>query len=158
MSGIFGCWHLDGSRLKNDALHTVLAPTSIRPESEQAHTWHRDSIGFGCHSGDQSSLSVIRRNPSIVSVFDGRLDNRNELLLALPGRSFLDSHSSDADFVRATYEDYGESFAERIEGDFTCAVFDGLANRLLIARDRLGVRPLCFTSLNGTFLFASDAK
>src|SRR4051812_45003003 len=158
MSGIFGCWQLDGSRLKNNALHTVLASTSIGPESEPAHTWHRDSVGFGCHSGDQSSLSVSGRNPSIVSVFDGRLDNRDELLLAVPGRSFLHSHSSDADFVRATYEEYGESFVERIKGDFACAVFDPRANRLLVARDRLGVRPLCFASVNDTFLFASDAK
>ena len=158
MSSIFGCWHLDGSRLKKDALQTFLASAPSSPEVEEALTWRGDSAGFGCHSNDRSSLSVSERGPSIVSVFDGRLDNRDELLLALPERTCLDSHSSDADFVRATYEEYGESFAERIEGDFTCAVFDPLANRLLIARDRLGVRPLCFTSLHGTFLFASDAK
>jgi len=158
MSGIFGCWHLDGSRLKKDALQTFLASAPIAPEVEEALTWRGDCVGFGCHSSDRSSLSVSERGPSIVSVFDGRLDNRDELLLALPGRSFLDSLSSDADFVRAAYEEYGDSFAERIEGDFTCAVFDPRANRLLMARDRLGVRPLCFTSLNATFLFASDAK
>ena len=158
MSSIFGCWHLDGSRLKKDALQTFLASAPISPEVEKALTWRGDSVGFGCHSSDRSSLSVGERGPSIVSVFDGRLDNRDELLLAMPGGSFLHSHSSDADCVRATYEEYGESFAERIEGDFTCAVFDPRANRVLIARDRLGVRPLCFTSLNGTFLFASDAK
>jgi asparagine synthetase B (glutamine-hydrolysing) len=158
MSGIFGCWHFDGSRLKNDALQTFLPSASIAPEVGEALTWRGDSVGFGCHSSDRSSLSVSGPSPSIVSVFDGRLDNRDELLSAVPGRSVLDSHSSDADFVRATYEQFGESFAKRIEGDFACAVFDPLANRVLIARDRLGVRPLCFTSLNGTFLFGSDAK
>src|SRR5205823_177775 len=49
-------------------------------------------------------------------------------------------------------------FIDQIAGDFVCAVFDGGANRLLVARDRLGVRPLCFTYVNDTVLFASDAK
>jgi asparagine synthase (glutamine-hydrolysing) len=93
-----------------------------------------------------------------MCVFDGRLDNREELSSALRGRAVLDSQSSDADFLAATYEEYGQSFVERITGDFACAVFDPAAKQLLLARDRIGVRPLCFTWVNRTFLFASDAK
>src|SRR3954468_12346360 len=99
MSGIFGCWHLDGARLKDGALDAILAPVSVRPDFDEARTWRADPIVFGYHSRNRSSLSLSGRTPSIVSLFDGRLDNRDELSLALPERSFLGSSSSDADFV-----------------------------------------------------------
>jgi asparagine synthase (glutamine-hydrolysing) len=158
MSGIFGCWRLDGSLLKSDALRRPLASAPIHPQVTEALTWHRGSVGLSCHSSDHSSLGITGRNRSIVAVFDGRLDNRDELSLALRRRNFLHSRSTDADFVAAAYEEYGDSFTERIKGDWACAIFDAAANRLIVARDPLGVRPLCFTTVNDTFLFASDAK
>jgi asparagine synthase (glutamine-hydrolysing) len=90
-------------------------------------------------------------------VFDGRLDNREELLSILREGS-LDPESPDCDFVRSAYNAFGDDFVDRIQGDFVSAVFDPVRNRLVVARDRLGVRPLCFTEANNTVLFASEAK
>ena len=54
---------------------------------------------------------------------------------------------------------FGDSFAQRIQGDFAVAIFNRRTDRLLLARDRLGLRPLCYSDGNGgTFLFGSEAK
>lgn len=60
--------------------------------------------------------------------------------------------------VRTAYLESGESCVGRLKGDFAFALFDRQARQLLLARDRLGVRPLCYTRLKGAFLFASEAK
>jgi asparagine synthase (glutamine-hydrolysing) len=94
----------------------------------------------------------------IACSFDGRIDNRVELLEDLSKRWPLDHDCSDEWLVRTAYLEYGEICVERIKGDFAFGLFDRQLKRLLLARDRLGVRPLCYTDTAGTFLFASEAK
>jgi asparagine synthase (glutamine-hydrolysing) len=159
MSGIFGCWHLDGRPLDIDIFRSCIE--RINPAGVTPSAWHHGAVGLGYKCNGNSVLSksqpVNIGVAHIACVVDGRLDNRDELLLTLRDAS-LDPDSPDCDFIRAAYEAFGDSFIDRIKGDFVCAVFDRAANRLLVARDRLGVRPLCFTRVNDTLLFASDAK
>ena len=158
MSGVFGCWHLDGRLLNVETFATCLE--RISPAGTMASTtWHDGSVGLGqkSHWNSVSSQPVRAWERDVACVFDGRLDNRDELLSSLGDRS-LDPDSPDCDFVGSAYKAHGDDFVAHIKGDFVCAVFDRAANRLLVARDRLGVRPLCFTEFNGTFLFATDAK
>jgi asparagine synthase (glutamine-hydrolysing) len=91
-------------------------------------------------------------------VFDGRLDNREELLRILNDHPLVGPECDDGHLVIAAYERFGDTFAEHLEGDFSIGVFDGRLNQLLLARDRLGVRPLCYSSVEGAFVFASHAK
>jgi len=159
MSGIFGCWHLDGRSLDVEIFRTCLE--RINPAGVTPSEWHHGAVGLGYKCSGNSVLSTA--HPINIGalhtacVFDGRLDNRDELVLTVGGAS-LAAASPDCDLIRAAYEAFGDSFIDRIKGDFVCAVFDRAANRLLVARDRLGVRPLCFTRVNDTLLFASDAK
>ena len=157
MSGIFGCWHLDGRTLDLDAFCSCLeriSPSGTAP----SYVWHGASAALGTKTPAKSqSQSPPYRSGAAVCAFDGRLDNREELLPTLGDRS-LHPESDDYEFVRAAYEQLGEGFVDRLQGDFACAIFDPAANRLVLARDRLGVRPLCFTEIDGRFLFASEAK
>ena len=156
MSGVFGCWHLDGRPLNLDTFRTSLARLSPAPVIPM--TWHSGPVGIGHKSNWNSGPSQPQiGGKSIACVFDGRLDNRDELLGAIGDRS-LHPDSHDCEVVRAAYEAYGEHFVWRIKGDFICAVFDAVSDRLVVARDRLGVRPLCFTAIDNTFLFATEAK
>jgi asparagine synthase (glutamine-hydrolysing) len=91
-------------------------------------------------------------------MFDGRLDNRRALSRSLQDHPVVSPDVRDADLVAAAYDRFGETFVEHVEGDFALCVFDQRKNRLLLARDRLGLRPLCYAVCNETFLFASDAK
>ena len=91
-------------------------------------------------------------------MFDGRLDNRDELLQTLVDHPAVTAACSDGTLVLAAFERFGDEFPQHLDGDFVAVVFDRRSRRLLIARDRLGVRPVCYAMLSGTFLFASDAR
>jgi asparagine synthase (glutamine-hydrolysing) len=108
-------------------------------------------------SGSQDAHTTITC-ARVACSFDGRIDNRTELLVALSKRWPVDNESSDGWLVRTAYLEYGESCVERIKGDFAFGLFDRQLKRLLLARDRLGVRPLCYTHAAGACLFASEAK
>ncbi len=156
MSGIFGCWHLDGRPVDTNTFHHCLQrihPVHVHPSC----VWHGGSVALGYRSnGDSVGTPPSGANP-VVCVFDGRLDNRTELIATLD-RAALHPRSADCDIVRASYAAFGDDFVGRIKGDFVCAVFDVAEQRLLVARDRLGVRPLCFTQVGDTLLFATEAK
>jgi len=157
MSGVFGCWHLDARPLDATRFHRSLA--GISPHgSREIHTWIDGSIGLG---DKISTPTVGATNASTIDrticVFDGRLDNRAELRRTLHDHPRADS-GTDRDLVAAAYERFGDAFVERLEGDFALAVFDRRMNRLLLARDRVGLRPLCYVQRGGAFLFASEAK
>jgi asparagine synthase (glutamine-hydrolysing) len=87
-------------------------------------------------------------------VFDGRLDNRDELdrLLDLPPRT------SDAASVLAAYDQWQEQFVERLAGDFALGLFDPAEQRLILGRDALGVRPLYYHATPTLIAFASEIK
>src|SRR3954470_20334289 len=158
MSGIFGCWHLDGRTLDGELFQSCIE--RISPAGVTGSAWHHGGVGLGFKSNGSPGSTSHPANVGplqIACVFDGRLDNRDELLLMLE-RASLGRDSPDCDVIRAAYEAFGHTFIDKLKGDFVCAVFDRAANRLLVARDRLGVRPLSFTRVNDTLLFASDAK
>jgi asparagine synthase (glutamine-hydrolysing) len=91
--------------------------------------------------------------------FDGRLDNREEHIGELCASSARDLENlSDAACVLAAYREFGESFAQHLKGDFAIALFDGAQQKLLLARDIMGIRPLYFAQTQKTFLAASEIK
>jgi asparagine synthase (glutamine-hydrolysing) len=65
---------------------------------------------------------------------------------------------SDTEVIVHAYEEHGERCLELFNGDFAFSLWDSRANRLLLARDRLGVRPLYYTQKQGTLVFASEIK
>lgn len=88
---------------------------------------------------------------------DVRLDARGDLCRALrtPGARLQD-HPSDADLVLHAYDMWGEMFLERLAGDFAFALWDGRAQRLLCARDQLGLVPLHYVVQGDRLLVATD--
>jgi asparagine synthase (glutamine-hydrolysing) len=158
MSGIFGCWNVDDRPVNVDTFRTCLeriSPAQVMPSA----SWHNGAVALGCKTNHQSHtehrphISV----GNVACVFDGRLDNRDELLAIANGES-LHPAAPDCAVVGAAYNTFGDDFVNRLQGDFACAVFDLARNCLIVARDRVGVRALCFTEVNDTLIFASEAK
>ena len=77
-------------------------------------------------------------------VLDGRIYNPAEHGL------------SDAEALLCFYDKFGTQFAKKLDGDFACAITDG--DKLILARDALGVKPLYYGHSNGRLCFASEAK
>ena len=162
MSGILGIWNLDGRPANNEQVASLSAGLSSRAVDGQ-EVWTQGSVGFAYQYLRITPESVAERQPFVapsgtVVVFDGRLDNREELTLSVGGGPGPAETSSDAAVVLAAYELFGERFAEHLNGDFALALFDPHKQQLLLARDAIGVRPLYYCNLRNTFVFASEIK
>ena len=160
MSGIVGAWDLGGRPLGAGLVPAMLDRMARRGPNGLS-VWEEGSIGLGCALRRNTPESGGEVQPFIhtsgaVIVFDGRLDDRDELITELQGWPEADALQSDPELVMAAYEALGESFVERLSGDFAFAIFDPARQWLILGRDAIGARPLHFFRTRDTFLFASE--
>jgi asparagine synthase (glutamine-hydrolysing) len=105
-------------------------------------------------TGDQP---VADERGEITAVFNGELYNFRELRAGLTGHEVRGT--GDTPVIPHLYEEHGLGFVERLEGMFALALYDRPRNRLVLARDRLGKKPLLWTRLaDGRIAFASELK
>lgn len=162
MSGIVGIWNLDGRPVER-ALLSGLSATLAHRGSDGVGLWIRGAVGLACRLFRVTPEAAAEVQPLVHSsgtalVFDGRLDNREELLAILGASSGISADAPDPAFVLAAYEAFGDRFAEHLNGDFSLGLFDPRRQRLLLAQDAIGVRPLYYCRTRGTVLFASEVK
>lgn len=91
-------------------------------------------------------------------VWDGRLDNRDELLGALRAANLPAGTGTDPELVLGAYRLWGTACAQHLLGAFAFVVWDRQAQRLFAARDRVGLKPLYYTRQGTALLIASEAK
>jgi asparagine synthase (glutamine-hydrolysing) len=102
---------------------------------------------------------VANETDDVVAVFNGELYNFRELRDDLAARGHDVRGRGDTPVIPHLYEEYGVDFVERLDGMFALALWDRPRGRLVLARDRLGKKPLVWTRLpDGTFAFASELK
>src|SRR5712692_5601258 len=87
-------------------------------------------------------------------VFDGRIDNAADVAAWLG----VDLPVSDAGLVLAGYTLRGRDLFARLSGDFAFAIWDGRRRRLILVRDPLGVRQVCYALSAHGLAFATDAR
>jgi asparagine synthase (glutamine-hydrolysing) len=91
-------------------------------------------------------------------VFNGEIYNFQALRRDLEARGHRFRSRTDSEVILHGYEDEGERILDRLEGMFAFALWDGAAGRLLLARDRLGKKPLYYWRGPEAFVFASELK
>jgi asparagine synthase (glutamine-hydrolysing) len=101
---------------------------------------------------------MIGAQGSSVVVFNGEIYNFRELRATLQARGHVFRTQSDTEVLLATYEAFGDACVEHLRGMFAFAVWDRARRRLLLARDRLGKKPLYYWRGDGLFVFASEIK
>jgi asparagine synthase (glutamine-hydrolysing) len=101
---------------------------------------------------------VFNEDRSIWIVFNGEIYNFPELRSQLLARGHLFSTHSDTEVIVHLYEEHGAECVHQLRGMFAFAIYDEGAGRLLLARDRLGKKPLHYALHNGTLLFASEMR
>jgi asparagine synthase (glutamine-hydrolysing) len=107
-------------------------------------------------TGDQP---VASERANVVAVFNGELYNFRELRRELEAKGHEIRGSGDSPLIPHAYEEWGLGFVERLEGMFAIALWDREAERLVLARDRLGKKPLLYAHLpDGSLAFASETK
>ena len=162
MSGIVGIWNLDGKPVEREVLARMSGTMAHRgPDGEEM--WIKGPVGLGCQllrvtPESEKETQPLVNSSGTVLVFDGRLDNREELLPSLKDSYAVSSSSPDPDLVLAAYGAFGDRFPERLVGDFALALFDPNREQLVLVRDAIGIRPLYYCRTRDTFLFASEIK
>jgi asparagine synthase (glutamine-hydrolysing) len=89
-------------------------------------------------------------------VLDGSIDNREALRRTLALRSY--SSENDSQLALCAYQHWDKEFVARLRGRFAIALWDSRKERLLLARDRFGEKPLYLAEKEGALFFASEAK
>ena len=132
---------------------------------------HRGPSDRGTHVADGIALGVRRlsivdvagghqpvsnEDGTVVAIQNGELYNHRDVRSRLKGHSFL-SHC-DTEIIPHLYEEHGPRFPEQLRGMFGIAVWDQGRQRLVLARDRLGIKPLYYAVVDDRLVFASELK
>jgi asparagine synthase (glutamine-hydrolysing) len=163
MCGIAGAVDRRGG-LTRDGLLAMAATLSHRgPNAEEAYV-SPDGIGGLAHR----RLSIIdlagggqpmcNEDGSVWIAFNGEIYNDPDLRRRLQDKGHVFKTQSDTESIVHLYEEEGEACVEHLRGMFAFAIWDVPRRRLLLARDRMGKKPLFYTEYNGTFVFGSELK
>jgi asparagine synthase (glutamine-hydrolysing) len=105
--------------------------------------------------GDQP---IANEDGRICVIQNGEIYNYRELMDRLRARGHTFSTQSDTEVLVHLYEEHGAAFVEELRGMFAVALWDARERRVVIARDRFGIKPLYYRVADGTLSFASELK
>jgi asparagine synthase (glutamine-hydrolysing) len=182
--GICGEWWVDprSERVEAHGLHRMNATLSHRGPDGQGIYLHgangrsllnpddlvaleraRGRVGLAHRRLSVIDLATGRQpmtneDGSIWIVFNGEIYNFRELRAELEASGHFFSTRSDTEVLLHLYEQYGEECARRLNGMFAFALWDERRERILLARDQFGIKPLFYTWNGRRLLFASELK
>jgi asparagine synthase (glutamine-hydrolysing) len=102
--------------------------------------------------------ALFNEDHTIGVVFNGEIYNYRELRESLIDAGHRFATHTDTEVIVHGYEQWGAAVIERLRGMFALCLYDSREESLLLARDRMGEKPLYFTKSDGQFLFASEIK
>jgi len=162
MCGIYGVINLDGSPATAEPLHAMGRVTVHRgPDDEGIHVDRACALGMRRLSiidvagGHQPLRSA---DGSLWLVCNGEIYNYRELRAELEARGHVFLTHSDCEVILALYREMGDGFVSRLNGMFGFALWDAARQRLVLGRDRLGIKPIYTLNDGKRFAFASEAK
>lgn len=162
MCGIAGILNLDGRPADASLLRAMTGTLAHRgPDGEGFHVdgpvglGHRRLAIIDLATGAQPMASD---DQAVWITFNGEVYNFRELRAELEGRGYVFRTTSDTEVILRAYEAYGIECLGKLRGMFAFAIWDGRRRRLLLARDRVGIKPLVYAWDGRRLLFASELK
>jgi len=101
---------------------------------------------------------IHNEDGTIQVTYNGELYNYRDFRRELEALGHRFYTKSDTEVIVHSYEQYGDDFVSRLNGMFAIALWDAPNKKLVLARDRMGIKPLYYTMQNGGLLFASEIK
>src|SRR5437867_2055145 len=167
MCGICGVWEYGAARgnVEREMLASMRDVMTHRGPDDAGELIFDDARGgFGFRRLSIIDLSDAGHQPMhgctdrVWLVFNGEIYNHTTLREGLERRGHVYSSRTDSETILHLYEERGLDFVNDIEGDYAIALWDADRERLMLVRDRAGVKPLYFYQQNGRFIFASEIK
>jgi asparagine synthase (glutamine-hydrolysing) len=162
MCGIAGQARADGSPVEENLVVRMCAAQEHRgPDARGVHL--EGPVGLGIQrlrvidlaTGDQP---VYNEDGSVAVVLNGEIYNYAELRRELLQAGHTLATNGDTEVIAHLYEEYGTGCLSRLEGMFCFALWDSRRQRLFVARDRVGKKPLFYSLRNGVLSFASELR
>ncbi len=160
MCGIAGIIELRRRCPERSLLKRMCDAMRHRGPDDEGYYLHRH-VALG-----QRRLSIIdlpggrqpmsNEDQTVWVAFNGEIYNFQELRARLQQRGHRFATRSDTEVIVHAYEEYGDECVTRFRGMFALAVWDQRRQRLLLARDRVGKKPLFYTHADGRLIFASE--
>ena len=167
MCGICGIWEYGANegRVQMSLIEEMRDTMSHRgPDDAGARVMDQSRLGLGFRRLSIIDLSKAGNQPMhgctdrVWMVFNGEIYNHARLREGLETRGHSYASHTDSETILHLYEERGLDFVMELEGDYGIALWDEDREQLVLARDRLGVKPLYFYHKDGRFVFASEIK
>ena len=167
MCGIVGVYSYGnpGLPLEADTLARMRDTMAHRgPDDAGVFVSPNGMLGLGHRRLSILDLSSLGHQPMSTPdgrywiVFNGEIYNFRELRPDLETKGYTFRSASDTEVLLALFAEYGPDMLHRLRGMFALAIWDAREERLWLARDRIGIKPLYYTCQGGRFLFASEIK
>jgi asparagine synthase (glutamine-hydrolysing) len=162
MCGISGICNLAGGSVDGRLVKKMCKIIAHRGPDDEGYYIDK-SVALGCVRLSIIDL-VTGRQPisnedgSRWIVYNGECYNYIELRRTLRGKGHRFGTKSDTEVVLHAYEEYGIDFPNMLNGMFALAIYDQNSKRLLLARDRCGIKPLYYSRVGDLLLFSSEVK
>src|SRR5215813_13429241 len=163
MCGIAGIVSLDPRELVDQARVKRMRDVLRHRGPDGEGLWTEGPVGLG-----HRRLSIVdvvgghqpmtNEDQAVWIVYNGEIYNHAALRPGLEARGHRYQTRSDTETILHLYEEEGDRCVERLHGMFAFALWDRSRHRLLLARDRLGIKPLYYATTERELLFASEIK
>jgi asparagine synthase (glutamine-hydrolysing) len=107
---------------------------------------------------DSGRQPLANEDGSVWITFNGEIYNHAQLRVQLERKGHVFRSRTDTEAIVHAYEEYGLEFVQHLTGMFALAIWDTARRRLVLARDRLGIKPLYYTAEGSRVRFASEIK
>lgn len=163
MCGIAGIFHADGAPASGVLLKRMTDAISHRGPDGEGH-YIDGGLGLGHRRLAIIDLSAAGHQPMTtedgryVITYNGEVYNFNELRIELESFGYHFHSRTDSEVVLKALAQWGEKALPRFNGMFSFALWDRREHRLMLARDRYGIKPLYYAWVGSTLLFGSEIK
>ena len=163
MSAIAGIFNIHGKPADPCLIESMIDAVPHRGQDWRGY-WSSNNIAMASRVMRTTPESLFEDQPisnadaTLWIVYDGRVDNREDLISQLNLKSKPDCKMTDADILLHAYESWGIACVNKIIGVFAFAIWDARKRQFYCATDPLGVRRMTYTYDGKRFLFASECR
>jgi asparagine synthase (glutamine-hydrolysing) len=163
MCGICGKLNFDSSKDVSAALLKSMADAIQHRGPDDEGYYRSGPIGFGFRRLSIIDLNtghqpISNEDGTVWIVFNGEIYNYQELRQDLRARGHIFKTQTDTEVIVHLYEEFGEGCIEKLRGMFAFAIWDEKLKQLLLARDRVGIKPLYYWLSEKSLVFGSEMK